>query len=349
MFFKLSFNMYLTEKKEKYLKNVNSIFPELEITGSFSLYGGEEPSSAKITLSNESTAFKNKFNNSDDFIHYTSLENVLNILNTKQLRLYNCQNLNDKLELNYAVKEIGIKISKEILATFRQQMFVFSASSYDTKLNNDNFNLWRLYGASGFGAAIVFGIENFSDNWENLFFGKVTYGLGDNSYEDFKKFIKVHQEFNDEFLLFENIPSIIPAIALHFKNKIWNIENEIRLIAHCPFNEYTLEPVHYESGNSYLKSTLRHSINRSGEKVAYINLPLNLNEERNRIIKIIGEEYTDNFLKCIPHLKIKRIIIGHEISPKTYVEVENIIHQVISKELGYNIEVGYSSFRNMEV
>ena len=71
MFFKLSFNMYLTEKKEKYLQNVNSIFPELEITGSFSLYGGEEPSSAKITLSNESTAFKNKFNNSDDFISFT--------------------------------------------------------------------------------------------------------------------------------------------------------------------------------------------------------------------------------------------------------------------------------------
>ncbi|MFY8069525.1 MAG: DUF2971 domain-containing protein [Flavobacterium sp.] len=339
--------MNLDEKKEKYLKLVQPIFPELDIAGSFSMYSGDAPKSGKITLGNESTAFKNKFKNSGDFIHYTSLESVLNILNTKQLRLYNCQNLNDKLEVKYAVKEFGLQIPEDDLETFRQQLFVFSASTYDINLKNDDFNLWRLYGNSGLGAAIVFGIENFSDDWESLFFGKISYELDVNIYEDFKKFIKIHQDFNNEYALFENIPSIIPIIALHFKNKIWSIENEIRLIAHCPFDKYSLETIHYESGNSYLTNTIKHTLNRSGEKVAYVSLPLNLKEERDRISKIIREEEaTNTFLKCIPHLKIKKIIIGHEVSAKSFVEVQSILHQVISKELGYNIAIEYSSFRD---
>jgi hypothetical protein len=167
--------MYLNEKKEKYLELIKKIFPELEITGSFSFYGGDEPESARITLGNESTAFKNKFNFSEDFIHYTSLDALMNILNTKEIRIYNCQNLNDKSELKYAAKEFGIKLCKYDLDKFRRELFIFSASSYSADLSNDDFNLWRLYGNSGFGAGIVFGIENFEDNWDNTFFGKVSY------------------------------------------------------------------------------------------------------------------------------------------------------------------------------
>lgn len=338
----------IENKKAEYFKLVNNIFPELSISSAFSIYNSEYPTSAKIELSNQALAFKNKFAYTGNFIHYTSLESLLNIINSQEIRLFNCKNLNDKLELKYAVKELGIKISESELELQRQNFFILSACEYDLELCNDDFNLWRLYSNSGAGAAIVFEIENLKDDWSNIFYGKVRYGIDNRQSNDLVKFINIHQEFNENYKLFENIPSIIPAIGLHFKNRIWSIENEIRFIAYCPFDEYSLKTKEYEAGNPYLSSTLKHTINKSGNQAAYVTLPLNIEKLKKDYSKIIGEKDTQNYLRCIPHLKIRRIIIGHKIPVETFVAIESILQATFSKVVGYPIQIGYSSFLDLD-
>lgn len=340
--------MDLENKISEYFKLVNQIFPELSISSTFSMYSGEYPTSADIKLSNQSLAFKNRFAYTGNFVHYTSLEGFLNIINSQEIRLFNCKNLNDKLELKYAVKELGIKMSESELETQRQNFFILSACKYNLKLCNDDFNLWRLYSNSGLGIAIVFEIENFRDDWINIFYGKVEYGVSNKQNNDLIKFIDIHQEFNEKYNLFQNIPSMIPAIGLHFKNKIWKIENEIRLIAYCPFDDYTLEKKPFELGNPYLSSTLKHTINKSGNQAAYVSLPLNIEKKRDEYSKKIGESDAEFFLKCIPHLKIKRVIVGHKISAENFISIEKIIHNSFSKIVGYPIEIGYSSFKDAD-
>ncbi len=340
--------MNIEDKKREYLKLVNNIFPELDILSSFSMYSGDYPTSATIELSDQYLAFKNKFAYSGSFIHYTSLDSLMNIINSQEIRLFNCKNLNDKFELKYAVNELGIRMSEAELEVCRQNFFIFSACQYDLNLCNDDFNLWRLYSNSGLGAAIVFEIENLNDDWHNIFYGKVEYGIDNDRSNDLIKFIGIHQEFNDTYKLFENIPSIIPAISLHFKNKIWSIENEIRLIAYCPFDKYSLEAKSYDAGNPYLSSTLKHTINKSGRQAAYVTLPLNIKKLEKDYSKIIGEADAQNYLKCIPQLRIKKIILGHKIPVETFIFIENILQESLSKVLGYQIEIGYSSFRDLD-
>jgi hypothetical protein len=340
--------MTLEDKKSEYFNSVRQIFPELAISSSSSIYSGDAPTSARIELSNQSKAFKNRFSYSGSLIHYTSLDSLMNILNSQEVRLFNCRNLNDKMELGYAVKELGIEMSKEELELQRQNFFIFSACEYDPKLRNDDFNLWRLYSNSGYGAAIVFEITNLKDEWSNVFYGKVCYGTDSELHQNLINFIEIHQNFNTKYRLFENIPSIIPAIGLHFKNRIWSIENEIRLIAFCPYDKYTLESAFLEGENAYLSQTIKHTINKSGKHAAYVSLPLNIDHLRKQYTERLGEEEVDKYLQTIPHLKIKKVILGHKVPVDTIMAISRILEQSFSKSVGYRVEIDESSFREVD-
>lgn len=331
-------------KTKKYFERIKHIFPEIDISSSSSLYGGSYPRSAKIELSNQSLAFKNKFNYNGHVIHYTSLEAILNILNTESLRLYNCNNLNDDEEIKYAINKLGISNSKKEIDEQKRNFFVFSSCKYDMNKNDEDFNLWRLYANSGNGAAIVFEITNLNDHWQNIFYGQVCYDFNSHLNKELLEFISIHNQFNEEYKLFENTPSIVPAISLLFKNKIWSIENEIRLSAFCPFEFYTLTTQHFAGGNAYLSRTLKHTLNKSGESAAYVELPLNISRLKTEYKNKLTSGEIDNYLSCIPHLKIKRIILGHKITNNVFHSVHNLLYKNFSKNLGYTIEMGFSDF-----
>ena len=337
--------MNLDQKRDRYFELVNKIFPELRLASSFSIYGGDYPTSADIKLGNQSTAFKNKFQFSNTFIHYTSIEALMNIFNSQELRLFNCDHLNDPQELKYSAKQLNIRMSEEEIEEFRRSFFILSAAEYDLANPNDDFNLWRLYGSSGYGAAIVFEIENYTDKWDEIFYGKVNYGTESHLYKDFIDFIKIHQDFNHEYKMFQNIPSLIPAIALHYKDLIWAIENEIRLIAYCPFDKWNLDSQPWEHGNPYLSNTIKHTINSFGNAVAYTSLPITLKQIMQNFSKIIGEEDAAKYLSCIPQLKIRKVILGHNVAEKVFHKIEELCFGYFSKIIGYTFEVAYSSFK----
>jgi hypothetical protein len=200
---------------------------------------------------------------------------MLSVLSTESFRLYNCLNLNDPKEIEFANKRSSIGLTEEEINDFKRNYFVSSFCEYDLVKKDDDFNLWRLYGNDGNEAALVFEIENLEDDWENFFIGKIIYNENNHVVKSFEEFIRFHKEFNEEHHLFENTPNILPIIGLHFKDDIWKVEHEFRLFTSCPFEYYTFENKFRGNQNSYLSNTIEHTINRKGDLVSYISLPLN--------------------------------------------------------------------------
>ena len=344
--------MSLRDQKIKtYLKEAQSIFPKIDVSVVFSIYNGEEPTSGNITLSNQSDAFKHKLNFSrhTNIIHYTSLDSLFSILNSQILRLYNCFNLNDPTEIDYANVKYKIALTQDELLMFKRNNFVASFCEYDMTLQNDDFNLWRLYGMEGNGVGLVFEIENMDESWEEFFIGKVSYNqysTTNSIVEQFSKFVRFHREFNEQHHLFENTPSILSAIALLFKDEIWKTEKEIRLFAYCPYDEYDLKPLQFESKNNYLSNTMGHAINKNGEMVSFVNLPLNINTQPGVLKTTKLEDLSKDSLSSIPHLKLKRIVLGYNINENMFDKIEKILNWLKDERKMDFVELGYSLLRN---
>lgn len=299
-----------------YFEQLEKILPGIDFSSVSSMYNGAEPTSGNIILSSISNAFKKllSLNSKINIIHYTSIETMLGVLSTQSFRLYNCLNLNDPKEIEFANKKFSIGLTVEEIHNFKQNYFVGSFCEYDIELKNDDFNLWRLYGNYGNGAGLVFEIENIEDNWENVFLGKVLYNEKSHIIKSFEEFIRFHNQFNNENGLFENTPHILPIIGLHFKDEIWQIENEFRLFTACPFDQYTFDREYRGNQNSYLSNSLEHTINRNGNLVSYISLPIDKKRALQDLENRFGSEnLAKEHFSSIPHLRLKKVILGYNV------------------------------------
>jgi hypothetical protein len=333
------------KKLDHYIKETNEIFPELKLKNMGSAgYEDEEVNSASINLLNQAVALKNKYTFSNRFIHYTSLETLFGILSEQKLRLYNCNNLNDKKELSYGINTLEIEMSNDDIEKFKKSFFVFSACEILNESIIEDYNLWRLYGREGNGVGIEFEITNPGDLWDDVFYGKVCYGSLDQNYMEMHDFIRFHQKFNSEYRIFENTPSLIPAIAMHIKDEIWKIENEIRLICYCPFDEDTYQTNIFSGGNNILKHNLHHILNKTGKITSYIDLPLNIENLRNQLTKEIEPDYIEKHIRKIPRLKIKRIILGYNNDEKVYTNLCELIDNIYKQKFNYHIDVIRSKY-----
>lgn len=332
-----------SDKVKEYLEKVEPHFSGIRMASSFSLYSGEFPTSGNIQFSGVSKAFKTKFNldNKQTFIHYTSIDTMVNIINTKNIRMYNCANLNDSLEMEFALKEQSFQISKEDLQSFKDYTFLLSGCKYNVAENDEDFSMWRFYGNSGKGVGMVFEIENVADDWQGAFMNDVYYGKKNEQFKDFLRFLDFHNDFQKENQLFQNIPYFIPAYAFLFKDEIWSVEKEIRLFAYCGFDKYfTKNHLANVEENPYLNKRIEHGINGSGKAVSYVNLPLNINEEKEKIGNSrLTKEEMRSFFSTLPHLKLKRIVLGYDIPEKTFNNLVNYIHFVAVNKLGYSIDI----------
>jgi len=336
------------ENLNLYLDQLQKIFTGIDFQSVSSMYNGEEPTSAEIILSNISDAFKKTFklNKHTSIIHYTSIETMLNVLSSQCFRLYNCLNLNDPKEIEFANDKFSIGLTSDEIKTFKRNNFIGSFCEYDLDKNDDNFNLWRLYGNNGNGAALVFEVENMEDSWENFFIGKIFYDLNGEGSSPFKEFIRFHKEFNAQHHLFENTPYILSAISLHFKDKIWEVENEFRLFTPCPFDEHTFENKSFDNQNSFLSTKVEHTINRNGDLVSYISLPLNKQREmKNLQTRGLNEEQAKYFFSSIPHLKLKEIILGYNVSPEVFHNICKLLDFNFKKERLGRMNLRFSSLR----
>jgi hypothetical protein len=276
------------------------------------------------------------------FIHYTSVENLFNIINSGELRLYNINNLNDPQELKFAIKNIGIDVTKFNLRFFQNSFFVTSLCGY-SDIEKDNFNLWRLYGREGRGVGIVLSFENEINSWEKFLLGKVIYGENNESIKKLKRLIDFHHEFNNRQNIHFNYPRIFAAFSLFHKNEIWKMENEYRMICYCQSNERFLDTRFDDK--ILINHGLTHSIDTNGNLISYIRIPFVTEKYKNTILNRIEESSGIKLINSKPNIKIRKVILGYNLPDKLVTSVITALPQISVSRLGYKISVEISHLK----
>lgn len=332
------------KKLEIYLKGASAFFEDIRVSSLFSVCNAEDyPKNADVVFNNKVIDYKIEPDQKLEIIHYTNLQSFCNIINSQNIRLYNCFNLNDSKEIETGLNKIGFEFNKDWLEDLKRFHFVFSASEYN---NDDDFNMWRLYGDNGNGVALVFEVDDNFKNWNGIHISKVSYSEADESFQNVKNFIDFHNKFQSEHKPFISVPSIIPLLGAFQKNKIWSIENEFRIVATCEFNKYDLKANNvFFSENPFLNKTLNHQINSSGKLVSYLELPITEKFLEEKYKNKTDEEYVSECKKFYPRIKLKKIVFGHNI--RGTAKYESLIHywsNVIPYKIGHEVEIQFSEF-----
>lgn len=332
------------EKLALYKEKAAAIFPGIRTTSVFSMFNAdiqEKPTSGKIELSGN---FLNEYaleNGNIQFIHYTNLPSAMNILNSGAIRIYNCLNLNDPSEISYLLKNSPISFKEEEITNYKREHFILSGSLYNSTEQED-FNLWRLYGDNSQGIGIVFEIDQKVKKWSNLFLQKVSYGIDNKESKRIIDFIHFHKQFNDEYHLFQNTPKLLALLSTGIKNEIWSIEKEFRLIVRIPFDKYNLLPKEGIETNSLISSTLKHEFKPNGNLVSYAEIPLHLNNHESRKVTLPYSEDEVDLIDYVPNLRIKKIILGPNCPLKRKYEFFEF-EEWLKKKLKYDFDVKASA------
>lgn len=328
---------------DKYIEESRVFYPHLRFGESRSWYSGDEPTSCEFEFGFNAdilkgTEYYNEKNSK--LIHYTSsIQNLVEILNSGLLRLSNLVALNDPQELSYVTNSLDVEFNKEDIIEYKRNFFSASFCKVLNLTKPDDFPMWRLYGGDGFGAAIVFEVINYGKEWNNFVLSKMQYG--DNAaverYRNYTKFHKKFQERNNYPI--QNYPKSLSSIMAFHKNKIWSYEKEIRLLAHFEYDKYTLkEKAMHMVG-------LKHGIAKNGKLYSYVELPLFGGEEYNRLYKRAKElKWIEYFEKSLPIFKIKKIIVGYKNTTETVLRLEDIIRH-LSDQYKYMIPICDSHLR----
>lgn len=249
-----------------------------------------------------------------EFVHYTSLKAVVGILREKGIRMYNLKNVSDPKEFDFGVN--ATKVNNSQINKAKDNTYVFSMSMLHPE-HKENPVLWRLYGNNGFGCALVIEIINDLGKWQNYHLSKVYY----NEKEDIDEFYKKSIEFekNNSVRIEYDLTRLI---AFH-KDKIWKIEDEIRILAL------------FQNFGEYDKSNKNvfFDVNRINEKVSY------------NLLSLVGhsdEKNDRDFIKTYPHVKIKEIIIGYNVS--NFDKIKKTLRDLLRESLKYPVKISQSVF-----
>lgn len=332
----------VSNKTELYLKEARAFFKGLKINSQFSMYGGDYPTSAKITFNNKVVDYKLEPDKKLQIIHYTNIQSFCDIINSQSIRLYDCNNLNDAKEIEIGLNRLGFKYEEKWLNELKRTHFIFSASEYD---GQEDFNIWRLYGDKGHGIALVFEIEENFKSWKGIHLAKINYSTEDENFSRIKDYVNFHIKFQEEHNLFVEIPSIIPLISAFQKNDIWSIEKEFRIVATCLYDNHTLETSTFGSINPFIKSTLNQTVNSSGKLVSYLELPISEKYVHDKLSHLQDLGLKDQILKIHPVLKLKKVIFGPDLKGTSKGEsLWDYCYNIISLKIGENVAVINSQF-----
>lgn len=320
---------------DQYIEESKKFYPKLEFSSRFSLYGGDEPTSCDFEFSLNSNILSGTEYDCDDvdkLVHYTSnLQNVIEILNSGVLRFGSLTSMIDPQEMQFTNRYLGMHFSEKQISELKSTVHSSSFCSISNDEYPDEFPMWRLYGNDGYGAAIIFKVENTNTNWYNYMMAKMQYGDCD-AVSRYKDFVEWHESFQKKHNNpIQNQPKALTTLMALHKNDIWKHENEIRLLTHTEFDKYTLKEKHP------LFSKLKHSITRNGELYSFMELPIYRGERFNDLDKRLTEHGEPGYLfKTIPVLRITDIVLGYRVS-------DNTTHSMI-KLMGY-----YSSLYKSDI
>ena len=105
---------------------IKSIFPNAIPSMMVTIDNGDGKSGTWTLPENNDSIIKQTYSINEEkyFIHYTSIDGLFGILNSCQLRLYNLFTLNDPFELQFALSNIGIKLTENDYYRYKMKIII---------------------------------------------------------------------------------------------------------------------------------------------------------------------------------------------------------------------------------
>lgn len=177
--------------------------------------------------------------------HFTSLKNLLSILNEKTLRMYSMNHPFDTKEFSEAWK---ILLNHDGFESIKKDFFYISFSNIKSI---DNPVMWRLYGRDGNGVCLIFEIEDDPTYWNCFHYCNVIY-----NYENLIKLKKNLDAILGDGAKLDLIFPLKRICGFH-KSKFFEHEEEIRMISY-----------------KYMPFDLKEDINERNEITKYFPLSI---------------------------------------------------------------------------
>ncbi len=267
----------------------------------------------------EGTAFHSKIHK--QYIHYTSKESLLNILNEGAVRCYSANNMNDPNEIYSIVTQLGLSINQEFVENIRRSLFLFSMCRYDENYKDDKY-LWSKYGKDGEGVGIVFEIENESNDWLSTYIGDVNYSSDLERDNLLKTTIEICDKYSKLGLNSNEYPTLLYLLFAMNKGASWSNERETRAVTHINY-----EPMFYSKSTiqdyNIDKGNIGHYLDKSDWLSAYYKLDL-ANKFNKQIIELPNEDALA-LKKIRLRLRIKKIVCGYKLSSQFRVSLERLL------------------------
>ena len=233
---------------------INNVFEQKGLWNSFTsdnlegggIYGANDITpeyfTARFTKSKRllnGSIFDYNIENNRKALHFTTLDKGKHILQSNSFRMYELNNMVDKMELTHALSLLdGLPSGFGDYDPIDLKSELFCLSLSDIGQIRNEF-LWKEYGDSHKGLCFIISIEQPENDfdWLGYYLGKVDYKKTEELIEITRlkeNYIKFKEEFNFEV---ENI-KVVMALWLNFyKNPIpYCEEKEIRLLRHVSKN-----------------------------------------------------------------------------------------------------------------
>lgn len=335
------------EKLKIYEKEVLSVaYPGV----GFASWGGTTTADVPVdTITAELSSFNLTFKNTPlyykrplKFIHFTSLENAINIINSRSFRLYDYTCLKDPNELLSPHSDLDHELKSVIAETrpdLKKEFFSLSFCKADDEA--DLFDLWRLYGRNGRGMAIVFTIdETYKDGWYNFLLSEISYGH--EHLQKINKLFQLHKEFvaRHSLEVSNYLELLLPFLAFT-KRKHYHSEKEVRLVKRIPnVAEERYHNIHSKNKRIYM------SLNGRLESSYYYSLPILNREEKKKTLIDYKKKYTPETFEYArsPFIEINEIIIGFDYTSSERENISDTIFNMSIREFGVPIAVKPSVF-----
>ena len=226
--------------------------------------------------------------------HYTSLENLENILKNEEVWLSNPLNMNDLEEVRFGIfngielvenhqglrDSLGTKERQELFfAQFEAEhqeysqngaldIYVFCMSIHDPEDSNGRLSMWRGYGLGGKGAAVVFDSAQIGEVATSpLEFGPVQYGSIEGRRRTIEsvvrraaEFIQANETFDDWLVYLANgLFRMLVRVAIFTKHSGFSEEREWRLVylKDSDYNQLLSDYFHYHYGPHGIEPKLK--------------------------------------------------------------------------------------------
>ncbi len=274
--------------------------------------------------------------NDVELIHYTSVNSLFEIINSKKFRLTNATQTNDPKELIYFFDQFDESVRMNLMKQ-ATNMFVASFCEYDSSINeSEHYSMWRNYGDNGNGVGIVFKLanQNIQNKWIDSALGKIEYGSESKSIELVKKYLSIVSELkaNGEFSIGE-LPKLFIQLACLHKSPIWSEENEIRLFRFINWDKFEWRYQNNErSFRNQIKATykggfLNYFTEIDLDNEARLGTARQIVEQANKVNEpMMFSE--DMAFDIYPALTIDKVILGYRIAGKQKHEIVDVSRQL---------------------